>query len=596
MVAVICLTSGGEALAERVAAAVGGTAYGRAGRTTLPAAFDDTLAHVREMFAAGVPVVGICSAGILIRAVAPLLSDKRTEPPVIAVAEDGSAVVPLLGGHRGANGLARQIAADLGIAPAITTAGELTLGLALDEPPPGWRIGGPDSAKSVMAGLLAVEPYTISGAADWLAPVAALPNVMAEPGGADVVLAPLGGGPALTFHPTRYALGVGCARDCPADELNALIDAALADAAIPPPAVAGIFSLDLKADEPGLAAAAARLGVPARFFDAARLEAETPRLANPSDVVFGEVGCHGVAEAAALAAAGPDARLVLPKRKSGMATCAIAEAPGPIATLPGRARGRLAIVGIGPGGPDWRTPEASRLIAGADELVGYGLYLDLLGPLAAGRPRRDFPLGEEEERCRYALERAGEGLDVALVSSGDAGIYAMAALVWELLADGAVSPAARRVEVVTAPGISALQAAAARIGAPLGHDFCAVSLSDLLTRREDILARVLAAAEGDFVVAFYNPVSARRRELFPLALQTLGRHRPNDTPVVVAKNLGRLGERVTVHRLDEFEPDDVDMLTLVIVGSSRTRAIRHAGEPRVFTPRGYAAKRERAAG
>lgn len=592
MVAVLCLTPGGEALANRIAEAVGGTAQGRSGRTALPVTFDDTVEHVRTLFAAGVPVIGICAAGILVRAVAPLLADKRAEPPVIAVAEDGSVVVPLLGGHRGANRLARQVADELGVSAAVTTAGDVALGTALDDPPPGWRLANPEAAKAVMAGLLAGEPCRLSGEADWLAPVAALPNVAAAPG-EGVVLAPRAGGPALAYHATRFALGVGCARDCPVEELATLVDAALAEAGVAPEALAGIFSLNLKADEPAVAALAARLGVPARFFDAARLEAETPRLANPSEVVFAEVGCHGVAEGAALAGAGPEGQLTLTKRKSAMATCAIAVAPAPITALPGRARGRLSIVGIGPGAADWRTPEASRLIAGAEELVGYGLYLDLLGPLAAGKPRHDFPLGAEEERCRCALERAGEGREVALISSGDAGIYAMAALVWELLADGAVSPAARRVEVVTAPGISALQAAAARIGAPLGHDFCAVSLSDLLTPREDILARVRAAAEGDFVVAFYNPVSARRRELFPLALQTLGRHRSGETPVVLASNLGRSGERVTVWRLDEVTVDEVDMLTVVIVGSSRSRVLRHGGEDRVFTPRGYAAKRER---
>lgn len=592
MVAILCLTPGGEALAAKIAAAVGGTVHGRDGRTAAAFGFEDTIEHLRTLFAAGAPIVGICAAGILIRAVAPLLADKRAEPPVIAVAEDGSAVVPLLGGHRGANALARRVAGALGVPAAITTAGELALGVALDEPPLGWRLVDAAAAKEVMAGLLAGKPYRLSGGADWLVRLAELPNVVVEPGSDEaVVLAPAGDGPALVWHPARYALGVGCSRDCPSGELSALVAATLSEAGVPAAAVAGVFSLDLKSDEPAVAALTRELALPARFFEAARLEAETPRLANPSAVVFAEMGCHGVAEAAALAAAGPGGRLVAPKRKSSMATCAVARAVAPIVELPGRRRGRLAIVGLGPGTPEWRTPEATRLIAGADELVGYGLYLDLLGPLAAGKPRRDFPLGAEEMRCRYALDRAGEGRSVALVSSGDAGIYAMAALVWELVADGAVSPAARRVDIVTAPGISALQAAAARAGAPLGHDFCAVSLSDLLTPRDEILARLHAAAAGDFVVALYNPVSARRRELFPLALRILGRHRPPQTPVLVAANLGRPGERTSIRRLDEVTVDEVDMTTVVIVGSSRSRALVHAGEARVFTPRGYAAKR-----
>ena len=230
--------------------------------------------------------------------------------------------------------------------------------------------------------------------------------------------------------------------------------------------------------------------------------------------------------------------------------------------------------------------------AEADELVGYGLYIDLLGPLAHGKPRQDFPLGGEEARCRYALEEAGKGRNVALICSGDAGIYAMGALVFELLHRGpdemGVSDAARRVDVVSAPGVSALQAAAARAGAPLGHDFCAISLSDLLTPREDILRRLKAAAEGDFVIAFYNPVSKRRRTLLAQARDILLAHRPADTPVLLASSLGRPEEELRYRRLDALQVDEVDMLTVVLVGSSQTRLAQLGTGPRMFTPRGYA--------
>ncbi len=326
---------------------------------------------------------------------------------------------------------------------------------------------------------------------------------------------------------------------------------------------------------------------------AAELEAETPRLENPSDVVFAEVGCHGVAEAAALARGrARGASAAGPSVKTANATCALALAPEPIEVLRGRRRGRVSLVGIGPGQAAWRTPEASRLIAEADELVGYGLYIDLLGPLAAGKPRHDFPLGGEEARCRFALERAGEGRDVALICSGDAGIYAMGALVFELLdrapdASG-VSDAARRVEVVSAPGVSALQAAAARAGAPLGHDFCAISLSDLLTPRADILRRIEAAAEGDFVIAFYNPVSKRRRDLLAVARDILLQHRPADCPVLLASSLGRPEEELRYRRLDDLQVDEVDMLTVVLVGSSQSRLAALGEGPRMYTPRGYA--------
>ena len=240
---------------------------------------------------------------------------------------------------------------------------------------------------------------------------------------------------------------------------------------------------------------------------------------------------------------------------------------------------------------DWRTPEAGRLIAAADEVVGYDLYLDLVAGLVPAAKRTTFPLGQETERCAYALEQAGKGRNVALISSGDAGIYAMAALVEELVADGQVTDAASRVPVTVAPGISALQAAAARIGAPLGHDFCTISLSDLLTPWNAIEGRVRAAAEGDFVIAFYNPVSRRRRTQLADARAILLQHRPADTPVVLASNLGREEEQVRVTTLADLRVDDVDMLTLVLVGASSTRTRTAQGRTRVFTPRGYAAKR-----
>jgi len=602
---VICLSRSGEATARRVATALGAVVHGREGRVdNADTFFANALEHIRTLFAARTPIIGVCAAGILIRAVAPLLADKRAEPPVVAVAEDGSVVIPLLGGHHGANRLTRLIAEALGGHAAVTTAGDVALGAALDEPPPGWRLANPQDAKPVMAALLGGAEVRIEGDLPWLALLAPSLSPMGrgDAGGTVVRLTattdPVTGDAShLVFHPQQFALGVGCARNCRPEEMAALVDRALLDANIAPGAVAGVFSLDLKADEPAVIALARDFCVPLRLFDAATLEAEARRLANPSDIVFAEVGCHGVAEGAALAAAGPGGTLIVEKQKSANATVALARAPAPITVLNGRPRGRVSLVGIGPGQAEWRTPEASRLIAKADELVGYGLYIDLLGSLAHGKPRRDFQLGGEEDRCRYALERAGEGQDVALICSGDAGIYAMGALVFELLDrapdNGGVTPAARRVEVISAPGVSALQAAAARAGAPLGHDFCAISLSDLLTPRADIIRRIEAAAIGDFVIAFYNPVSARRRTLLAEAREMLLKHRPADTPVLLASNLGRAEEKLTYRRLADLAVDEVDMLTVVLVGSSQTRLAQLGEGPRMYTPRGYAKRIDR---
>ena len=586
--AVVCLNPAGLATAHALVEALPGAhLHGRDDDAEV--VFTDTAEHLRGLFEAGIGIVGVCAAGILIRAVAPLLKDKQAEPPVIAVAVDGSSAVPLLGGHHGANDLARAVAEALGGKAAITTAGDIALGLALDAPPTGWRLANPAAAKPVMAALLAREPVGLAveaGDPGWLTNSGAVFNDDAALSVTLTTRAAPGSDNELVIHPAVLALGVGCERGVDADELIALVRDTLAAHDLAPGAVACVTSLDLKADEEAVLTLGEELGLPLRFFDAATLEAETPRLTNPSETVFAAVGCHGVAEAAALAAAGPKARLVVAKSRSARTTCAVAQGaavidPGSV----GRARGHLTVVGIGPGADGWRSPEASRLVSEASDLVGYGLYLDLLGPLTGGKTRHDFSLGDEEVRVRAALDLAAEGRNVALVSSGDAGIYAMATLVFELL-DRGDNDAWRRVRITVTPGISALQAAAARAGAPLGHDFCAISLSDLLTPWAAIENRLEAAALGDFVVALYNPVSKRRREALPKARDILLTHRPADTPVVLAYNLGRDGETVRNVDLAALHVDDVDMLTVVIVGSSQTRRVGDW----VYTPRGYESK------
>ncbi len=615
--------------------------------------FAETAAHLRALFAAGRPIVGVCAAGILIRILAPLLADKHDEPPVLALSEDGVSIVPLIGGHRGANELARALAEALGGHAAITTAGDNRFGVALDAPPAGWTLANPQHAKPVMAALLAGAGARLEGDADWLRrsriPFAADGEVRLVA----TTRAIEGDARTLVYHPPCLAVGIGCERGADPAEAVALVEQALDGAGLARESIALIASIDLKADEGAVLEAAAHFGVPARFFSAATLEAETPRLRNPSITVFREVGCHGVSEGAALAAAGGNARLIVAKVKSARVTCAVAEASDVIDGVSvGRARGRLAIVGIGPGAADWLTPEARRLLETSDAAIGYSLYLDLVAPLIAGAERFDSALGSEEARARQALALAAEGRAVALVSSGDAGIYAMASLVFEYLDHGRqengvdaswsaiggplshrekvvaerpdeglrpeevervddrriLSPvasgdtlslweresseAAARVEIVVAPGISAMQAAAARGGAPLGHDFCAISLSDLLTPWETIEARIRAAAAGDFVIAFYNPVSRRRTTQLAAAKRILLQHRPPDTPVLLARNLGREGETTRFVTLSELNAETVDMLTLVLVGSSATRQINLGGRAWIYTPRGYERKRD----
>lgn len=592
---IIALTIDGERLARTLQVALPGSeVHGLEHRTDAPdVPFAETVKHIATLYRSGRSIVGVCASGILVRAVAETLSDKYAEPPLIAVSQTGEAVVPILGGHRGANLLATQIGKALGIQAAVTTAGDVAFGSALDDPGTGWAVPDASVAKPVAAALLAGEAVRIDNQYGLPLPkwLGSLPQ--SDTASQTIVVSDLASHPAdgaFQIVPKTLALGVGCERGAPDEELLTLAMKCLTNAGVHPAAIACVVSLDLKADESAVLALAATLGVPVRLFDAKTLEAETPRLANPSDVVFNEVGCHGVAEGAALAAVGPDGELVLPKQKTARATCAIARAPQPLepSTI-GRARGRLSIVGIGPGQESWRTPEVTSWLAGCEDVVGYGLYLDLLGDLISGKNRHMSELSEEEARVRRSLELAAEGRDVALVSSGDAGIYAMAALAFEVL-DRDDSPAFNRVEIRVSPGISAVQAAAARIGAPLGHDFALISLSDLLTPWEVIEKRIEAVADGDFTVAFYNPVSKRRRTQLARAREILLSKRPAGTPVVLGRNLGRPQENVRVVTLGTLTVDEVDMLTLVLIGSSSSKKIERGERTWVYTPRGYAAK------
>lgn len=553
--------------------------------------------HLGELFKQGRTIVGLCASGILIRALAPHLADKRSEPPVISLAEDGSSAVPLLGGHHGANDLARRIADLCNGHAAITTASEVRFGFALDEPAKGFTLANPQHMKSATAALLSgaalarhpgesrdsLNPFPQAEMSEWTPAFAGVTIKVSE-------RIEDGSAATLIYHPRALVMGLGCERNASPAEVIALAEQVLQQQQIAPASLAAIASIDLKSDEAAIHAAARHFGVPARFFTSDDLARETPRLKNPSDIVAKEVGVPGVAEAAALAATGPDSELIVEKTRSLRATCAIARAPHLLLDVPGQLRGTLHVVGIGPGSADWRAPAARAALETATDWVGYGLYLDLAADLQTGQHEHRFPLGGEEDRVRHAINLAKQGKDVALVCSGDAGIYAMAALVYEVID---LEPC--RIEVNVIPGISAFQAAAAKAGAMIGHDFCCISLSDLLTPWEAIEKRVTAAAEGDFVISFYNPRSLKRRDQLEQAFAILAKHRPPDTPVIIASNLGRPEENVRIVRFADFNPDDVDMLTLVMVGSSQSKSVQRGdGKTYAYTPRGYAKKREAA--
>lgn len=582
--AIITFAANGAELAQAIAALTGGAVHhcgfnGENARALLP-----------RLFAERTPIVGICAAGILIRLLAPGLSDKDDEPPVLAVSQDGKSVVPLLGGHHGANRLARELAEALGGHAALTTASDQKFAFGLDEPPAGWVLSSAADVKPAMIALLVGAKIALEGYAPWLAE-AGYP--LSSMGAVKVLVTEqrLRIDRGLVYHPRTLVAGIGCERGVDVEEVIELIDFGLRSENLSPQSLAAIATVDLKADETALHQAADHYGVPLRLFSVAELNQERYRLINPSAIVEAEIGTPSVAEAAALKAG----NLVVGKLKSERVTCAIGHALRPIdpATL-GRPPGQLHIVGVGPGEPSSRTASAVRALDASRDWVGYGLYLDLVADLRAGQEEHRSDLGEEEQRARHALELAGQGRTVALICSGDAQIYAMAALVYELLAATgarALSDAARRVGVASHPGISAFQAASAAAGALIGHDFCCISLSDLLTPRLDIVRRLEGAAKADFVTALYNPRSQRRTDLIETAKTLFLAHRPGDTPVLIGKSLGRPEQKVRVTTLAAFDPADVDMLTIVLFGASTSKAFtRGDGTTVAYTPRGYEKK------
>jgi cobalt-precorrin 5A hydrolase / precorrin-3B C17-methyltransferase len=504
------------------------------------------------------------SVGAVTRLVAPLLAGKDTDPAVVCVDEAGRYVVPVLGGHAaGANALARRVAEQIGAHPVVTTATDASGLPGLDDL--GWPYAG--DVAGVTRAMLDGEPVRIHSEHTW--PLPALPpHVDAEVAEARAVVvvsdrADEGAPGTVVLRPPSLVLGIGASRDAPAAEVRALVTEALTDAGLAEQSVAAVATVDLKADEPALLLLAEQLGVPVRTFAAVELAGQP--VPNPSEVVAGEVGTPSVAEAAVLASG---AALVVEKVKSAHATVAV----GRLAP-----RGQLRIVGLGPGARDLLTPRAREAIQRSSVVVGLDQYVDQVRDLfRPGTRILASGLGAEEERAQTALEEARAGRAVALVCSGDAGLYAMASPTLEL--------GAADVDVEVVPGVTAALAASALLGAPLGHDHALLSLSDLHTPWPAIERRLQAAADADLVVALYNPRSRQRTWQLPKALGILGAKRPPETPVAVVHDASRADEQVVVGTLADIDPDVVTMRSVVVVGASTTRVV----DGHVVTPRGYA--------
>jgi cobalt-precorrin 5A hydrolase/precorrin-3B C17-methyltransferase len=522
---------------------------------------------VRELWATAGGLVIFAATGVAVRAVGPLLSSKSSDPAVVAVDDAGRHVVSLVGGHRaGANDLTLEVSGLLGATPVISTASDLGGIPALD------RLGRFTASGDVAA----VTRRWLDGAAPtvtWDAGLEAweLPFTPGDGGAVTVTDSDRAArrGEVL-LRPGSLVLGAGASRGAGPAALREAAFGLLERTGLSVASVAAVATADIKATEPAVVELAEKWGVPLVTYPPEVLASQP--VPNPSPAVEAAVGTPSVAEAAALVAAGPRAILVGAKEVSTTrdSTVAVARRAGPA--------GHLAVVGLGPGGPGARTPDAAAAVRHAEVVIGYGPYVDQAADLlGSAQEVIRSPIGSEADRTRTALERAGGGRRVALVCSGDPGVYAMASLACEL------APAAGGPPVTVVPGVTAALAGAAVLGAPLGHDHASVSLSDLLTPWDVIVRRLRAVAEADFVVSLYNPRSAARTRQLPEALAVLGAHRPPATPAAVLTDIGRAGQIVHRTTLAELDPAEVGMLSLVIIGSSHTRWI----SGRMVTPRGY---------
>ncbi len=573
--AIVILGAGALDTARRIQARYPGAAvHGLASRVEADVPFDELGAHLRALYARGLPIVALCAAGIVIRCVAPALADKGVEPPVLAVAEDGSAVVPLLGGLTGVNVIAREIAACLGVAPAITTSGELRFGACVLNPPDGYALADLQQGKRFVSDLLAGAATRVDGAAPWLDDVA-LPRDDAAAHAIRVTPdAWRGARDELVIHPRSVVVGVD-ARGVRADAAPSLaerIDALLDAHGLARLALAALVAPATLLGDARVEAAARALDVPLRFVDV--------------DVdVDGNSDGAGDTDAAALLGSTLRVAHTLRATSDGLA-CAVAAQPVDPATL-GRARGRLTVLGLGPGDAAWLTPAARGALADATDILGYTTYVTMAGPFRAEQRVHGTDNREEMQRARHAFELAAQGRRVAVVSSGDPGVFAMAAAVLEAL-DEARNPRWAAVELRIEPGVSASLATAAQAGAPLGHDFCAISLSDNLKPWDVIETRLRHAAQADLVMAFYNPISRARPWQLDRALDAVRAHRAADTVVVLGRDIGRPGATLVTTTLGALRSDQVDMRTMVIVGSSTTRRFAIGdGREWVYTPRWY---------
>lgn len=530
----------------------------------------------KSVWAASSAIIFIMATGIAVRAIAPLLKDKATDPAVLVMDDAGGNVISLLSGHEGgANRLAMEIASHTAAHAVITTATD-NAGLSsidvfardndlvIDNRDLLSRISAGHIRKGVLKvyselGIPLPEDYT----------------PMDYPGGAEVLITTkVYKTVGLFLRPRTLVLGMGLNSGTTEEEIRQRVEGFLGENSYSPLSLKCIVTHEKKLSERGLREYARKAGLPLRGFTTDELNSVEG--VEESEAARRALGVQAVAEPAALLASGAS-EILVNKVRSGNLTMSLCSSDT-------SGHGALYIVGTGPGGLEYMAPRALGALRKADAIVGYRTYLGQIEMLISGKEVIATGMTQEVARARAAVEEALKGRKVAVISGGDPGVYAMAGLVFEVLR----SMDAGVLDVEVIPGISALNACASRLGAPLMHDFAAISLSDRLTPWELIEQRLEAAASADMVIALYNPKSKGRATHIDRAREIILAHRPAHTPVGIVRAATRENEDAALTTLEHMPGFDIDMQSTVIIGNSRSFSWRGW----FITPRGYSDKYE----
>ena len=540
--------------------------------------------------------------GAVVRLIAPLLKHKEQDPAIVVIDPKAQYVISLCGGHQGGGDkLTRLIAHQINGTPIITSASDHLNLPAIDllGNTYGW-VKGEGNWTEVSASIARQEKVLViqdAGSTLWqnylpashpfdftssenLSQSHTIPPAIVFISAKHKSLSAYNI-PTVEWHPRVLWVGIGCERGTSKKLIQFAIETIFNQFSLTRKAIAGIATIELKANEVGILELLQEWNLPLKTFTAEELS--LIKVPNPSPIVRQEVNTPSVAEAAAIKASQTD-NLIVSKQivkiegEKGAVTVAVSQSN---LEFTGR-QGQIYLIGIGPGNLSQITPAAKTAISEADAIIGFNLYIELISPLfRAGQIVESFPITQEKQRAERAIELAQWGLTVAVVSSGDCGIYGMAGLVLETLTNQGWDGQKPKVRVFS--GITAMQAAAAKLGAPLMHDFCSVSLSDLLTPWPVIEKRIVAAASADFVTAIYNPKSKTRTEQIVKTQAIFLEYRHPHTPVAIVHSVERKDEQITITTLEKMLNFPIDMLTVIIIGNSNTQQYQNW----IITPRGY---------